>query len=233
MTRFAARSSAAELIDDPALPAGDYAAAMADLARVNRLLFANRPTFAFLRRAVRGRQSFRLLDVGSGHGDYLRAIARWAQRRGIKAQLTGIDLSPAASAAARAATPPGLDIEFITGDVFDYRAEQPPDIIVSALFTHHLPDAGVERFIGWMEANARSAWHINDLHRHPLAWAGFRMLAALLRWHPIVRHDGAISVARGFTRRDWQARLAAAGIAPDTARIAWYLPFRYCVERLR
>ena len=41
---------------------------------------------------MRGRRSFRLLDVGSGHGDYLRAIARWAQQRGIEAQLTGIDL---------------------------------------------------------------------------------------------------------------------------------------------
>lgn len=228
---FAERSALAELIDDPALPASDYAAAMADLAKVNRLLFANRPTFAFLRRATRGRRSFSLLDVGSGHGDYLRAIARWARRQGIDVRLTGIDLSPAATGAARAATPPELAIAFVTGDVFDYHPDVPPDFIVSSLFTHHLPDSTVERFIVWMEANAAAGWHINDLHRHPLAWAGFQMLSVLMRWHPIVRHDGAISVRRAFTRRDFEARLAAAGVSD--ARIRWHLPFRYSIDRLR
>jgi trans-aconitate methyltransferase len=224
------RADLAELIDDPALPAADHAAAMVDLARVNRLLLANRSTVAFLARATRGLASFSLLDVGSGHGDYLRAIANWARRRGIDARLTGIDLSPAATAAARAATSPDLGIEFVTGDVFDYRPVRPPDLIVSALFAHHLPDPLVERFLAWMDRTARVGWHINDLHRHPLAWAGFRTLGAVMRWHPIVRHDGAVSVRRAFSRADWRARLAAAGIDAD---IRWWPLFRYCVERIR
>ena len=224
------RAELEELIDDPALDPAVFAAAMADLARVNRLLLANRPTFAFLKRAVGERTSFSLLDVGAGHGDYLRAIAGWAARRGIAARLTGIDLSPAATASARAATPAALGIRYVTGDVFAYRPDDPPDIIVSALFTHHLPDPLVERFLAWMEATARIGWHVNDLHRHRLAWAGFSALGALMRWHPIVRHDGAISVRRAFTRRDWQARLAAAGVAAD---IHWRPMFRLCLDRIR
>lgn len=233
MKGFATRAALVERIDDPSLPAADYAAAMADLARVNRLLLANRPTFGFLARATRGMTGFRLLDVGSGHGDYLRAIARWARRRGLAAELAGIDLSPAATSAARAATPDTLGITFITGDIFDYVPPAPPDFVVSALFTHHLDDDAVTRFIAWMEAVAVRGWHINDLHRHPLAWAGFRLLSEIARWHPIVRHDGAVSVQRAFTRRDWLARLGAAGVPRHAADIAWYMPFRYCVERLR
>lgn len=224
------RADLAELIDDPSLPADDYAAAMRGLEGVNRLLLANWPTFAFLRRAATGRDRLSVLDVGSGHGDYLRAIARWAKRRGIRVELTGIDLSPSATAAARAVTPPDLGITFVTGDVFDYRPPTPPDVIVSALFTHHLPDALVERFLAWMEATARVGWHVNDLHRHPLAWAGFSALGAVLRWHPIVRHDGAVSVRRAFSRDDWRARLDAAGV---TADIRWRPMFRYCLDRLR
>ena len=67
-----------ELMDDPALAAETYHAVLADLAKVNRTTFAHRPTLAFLARAVRGRKRFRLLDVGFGDGDMLRAIARWA-----------------------------------------------------------------------------------------------------------------------------------------------------------
>lgn len=222
-----------ELIDDPGLPAADYAAAMADLEKVNRLLLAARPTFAFLRAATRGMQAFSLLDAGSGNGDYLRAIARYARARGIAATLTGIDLSPAATAAARAATPSDLGVTFVTGDVFDHAPDPRPDFIVSALFAHHLPDAAVKRFIAWMEAHAARGWHINDLHRHPLAWAGFRALSTAMRWHPIVRHDGAISVRRGFTAEELRARIAGAGVPPGAATVHWHPLFRYGVDRIR
>lgn len=233
MSGFSKRSDLTERIDDPSLPAADYAAAMADLEKANRALFATYPTFAFLRVATRGMRAFRLLDAGSGHGDYLRAIARWARARGIAATLTGVDLSPAATAAARAATPADLGITYITGDIFDHEPDPPPDFIVSSLFTHHLPDAAVERFIAWMETHAARGWHINDLHRHPLAWAGFRALSAVMRWHPIVRHDGAISVLRGFTAAELRARIAGAGVAPDAAKVRWHPLFRFGVDRMK
>ena len=76
--RLATRSHADELMDDPALDTATYHAVLADLARVNRLTFAYRPTLDFLRRAVGKRSRFTLLDVGFGDGDMLRAIARWA-----------------------------------------------------------------------------------------------------------------------------------------------------------
>jgi hypothetical protein len=78
-----------------------------------------------------------------------------------------------------------------------------------------------------MERTARVGWLINDLHRHWLAWAGFRLLAFVLRWHPIVAHDGALSVRRAFTRAELEALLAAAGVQ---AEIRWHFPFRWTVE---
>ena len=61
------RDERQELIDDPALPDEDFAAAMADLARVNFWLRGHAPTLSFLRRhAPRG--GFSLLDVGAGQG---------------------------------------------------------------------------------------------------------------------------------------------------------------------
>ena len=101
-----------------------------------------------------------------------------------------------------------------------------PDFIISSLVAHHMHDVELAGFIKWMEGVSRRGWLINDLHRHPIAWAGFRALAAVLRWHPIVAHDGALSVRRAFTRRDWAALLARAGVQ---ARVRWHVPFRWTV----
>ena len=91
---LAERAIAEELMDDPSLDAATYTKLLHDLARVNTVTMARRPTLAFLGRAVRGRKRFRLLDVGFGDGDMLRAISRWAARRGVDAELVGIDRNP-------------------------------------------------------------------------------------------------------------------------------------------
>ncbi len=228
---FSQRATDAELMDADDLPAATYATLIADLARVNTITLARRPTLAWLARATQGMASFSLVDVGFGHGDMLRAIAHWAQRRGITAHLTGIDLNPRSAPVASAATDPALGIEYRTGDAANVGFA--PDFIISSLVAHHMGDAELVGFIGWMEATAQRGWFINDLHRQRLAWAGFRLLAGVLRWHAIVRHDGALSVRRAFVRRDWDDLLARAGLAQPPVRVRWYLPFRWGVERLR
>ena len=113
---LAERAIADELMDDPSLDAATYTQVLHDLAQVNTVTLARRPTLGFLERAVGSHKSFRLLDVGFGDGDMLRAIAHWARRRGIAAELVGIDLNPRSELAARGATPDDMAIEFRTGD---------------------------------------------------------------------------------------------------------------------
>ncbi len=226
---FRTRSPASEWMDAPGIDQADLARCLDDLATVNSVTLARPPTVGFVRRAARGRAELSVLDVGYGQGDMLRRLARWGRRRGIRLRLEGVDLSPASKAAAEAATPRWMRIDYRTGDVFD----EPPgsvDVIVSSLFTHHLHDADVVRFLRWMEVTARVGWFVNDLHRHPLAYYGFGALAGIAGWHPMVRHDGPVSVARSFRRRDW-ARLL--GEARLEARVRWHVPFRYCVGRLK
>ena len=100
MARLSQRAIAEEQMDAPGLAPEIYAAVLADLEQVNRWTFAARPTLDFLARATKGRDSFSLLDVGYGEGGMLRAIARWAEKRGKTARLVGIDLNPKSRAAA-------------------------------------------------------------------------------------------------------------------------------------
>ena len=234
MAGLGRRSRQHEQMDAPDLDPAVYARVLHDLARVNRWTFAARPSIAFLDRAVGPAGSgtrLRLLDVGFGDGDVLRAIDRWARRRGVDAELVGVDLNEKSVAATRAATPPDVAIDYRTGD---YRDQGGPfDVIVSTQVAHHMTDEELTAFLRHMEAEARSGWLVCDLRRHRVAHLGFPLLARLLRVHRIVREDGRLSIARARRRDEWEATLRVAGIGPDEVRIVRRFPFRLCVERWR
>ena len=224
------RVQADELMDAPDLAPDTYATVVGDLARVNRVTLAYRPTLGFLDTVMRGRRRLRLLDVGFGDGDMLRRIAAHAAARGVEAELVGIDLNPRSARAAARHAPGPLPIDYRTGDYADL-AGAGWDVIVSSLVAHHMTEAELIAFLRFMEAEAALGWFVNDLHRHRVAHLGWPLLAAAARWHPIVRHDGHVSIARSFVAGDWHALLDRAGIAD--ARVVRRFPFRLCVERCR
>lgn len=182
-------------------------------------------------RAAASLPSFSLLDVGFGHGDILRSVAHWAQKRKIPARLVGVDLNARSAEIALAATPAALHIGYHTGDYLDLPKDF--DFVISSQVTHHMSGAQLREFLVYIETNARKGWLICDLHRHGFAYTGFPLLARLMGVHRIVREDGRLSIARSFCPDEWPPILADAGIAPKTVRIVRRFPFRLCVERIR
>jgi SAM-dependent methyltransferase len=231
---FSRRSDAAELMDGPC-DFETFRGCLEDLARANALTLTHRPTLAFLDRLRRsgritpGRRT-RIVDVGSGYGDLLRAVDRWGLKHGLNLDLVGVDLNPWSARSARQATMPNRPIRWLTADVFAH--DEPCEVVVSSLFTHHLADADLVRFLRWMEAHARVAWFVNDLHRHPLSYYGFGLLARIMRWHRFVQHDGPVSIARAFSHDDWLRLLRQSGL-DGVARVVRRFPFRLCVSRVR
>jgi SAM-dependent methyltransferase len=241
---FSRRAELSEWMDEPC-SYEEFRACLRDLAAVNRLTFAYRPTRVWLDRLVArvGRGAFEqrplhIVDIGSGQGDMLRYLARWARRRLIPVRLTGVDLNPYAARAASAFNASGVSMEWVTGDAFCFSAPEGIDVVISSLFTHHLPDAEIGRFLRWMEAEARLGWFINDLHRGRAAYELFRLLAHAARWHSFVQHDGPVSIRRSFRRADWVRYLAAAGlgdaaVSSSPVVIEEFRPARLCVGRLK
>jgi SAM-dependent methyltransferase len=196
------------------------------------LTFAYRPTLHWLRQSWSNGGSpepASILDIGSGGGDMLRKIWQWARRRGCAVKLTGVDLNPWSKQSAESVTPPNAPIHYETCDIFTFNPDRRADFIISSLFTHHLTDSEVVRFLQWMDSHAVRGWFINDLHRHPLPFFVIRYVTRLLQCGPMVQNDGPLSVARAFTAADWRRPSAAAGISAERIRISWFFPFRYCV----
>jgi 2-polyprenyl-3-methyl-5-hydroxy-6-metoxy-1,4-benzoquinol methylase len=233
---FEKRSHQKELMDNTALGYQAFGDCLHDLTIVNILSFGYRPTLQFLKRVFQNmtpQQTISVVDIGCGSGDMLRRIAQAAAQRSLKVDLTGIDLNPWSTQYAISMTPASLPVTFETSDIFDFNLEKKFDYTISALFTHHLNDEQLIRFIQWMEQHAVKGWFINDLHRHPLAYFLFKYLSRLLRLNYMVQYDGAVSVTRAFTKADWVHTLSASGIPKEHAAIRWHFPFRYSIERYK
>jgi SAM-dependent methyltransferase len=231
---FSVRADLIERMDEPC--SHDVLRAyLRSLARTNRLTFGYRPTLRWLDSllpALRQRGGpTRILDVGCGYGDGLRRIEQWAHSRQIAVELTGIDLNADAVAIAMEASPSDSRIEWIQADVFSFSPAQPPDLVMSSLFTHHLAGEEIVRFLRWMEERARIAWFVSDLSRAPIPYHFFRIYSRLLGLHPNVQYDGPISIARSFVAQDWQRMCAQAGLGNGAVEIAARKPARLCVSR--
>lgn len=223
---LAERQHVPEWMDDASQTDAAFRAALRDLEFLNRISFGYRPTLRWLDRVVAhtGARTLSVLDVGAGGGDMLRRIARWGARRGIALDLVGLDRSPAAERAAWDAGTPG---RWITNDLFALDDYERFDVVISALFAHHLRDDELVRFLRWMDRHARFGWMVNDLHRHAVPWVALWAGTRLMRLDPMVVHDSTASVSRAFSRADWLRLTDAAGMP---ARIAWQPPFRWAVS---
>jgi SAM-dependent methyltransferase len=231
---FSKRSFEAEWLDgeghDNELP--HY---LTDLAWLNATALGHWVIIRWLRRAVRSEDAarpFTLLDAGCGDGSLLRAIDGWAHRAGVRLDLIGIDLDAATIDIARARTPPKAAISFEVADVFAFEPQQRIDFIVSSLLAHHLTDERIPALLRWMDDTAALGWLIYDLQRSAIPYHALGALSRIARLHPMVVHDGRISVRRALSRAEWRACIAVAGLQYADVRTDWFF-YRLLVSRLR
>jgi SAM-dependent methyltransferase len=231
---FFHRAKLTELMDEPG-SRDVLRACLQDIARTNRMTFAYRPQLYWLNSVTAPLpplvKPLRILDVGCGYGDGLRRIEQWARSRRIPVDLTGLDLNSDATAIAAEASPASSRIQWVTADALNYAPPQPPHLIVSSLFTHHLAEGDIVQFLRWMETHAQLGWFINDLTRAPIPYHFFRAFAKLARLHHFVQYDGPVSIARSFVPKEWQSMCAAAGLNDGSIEIQVFKPARLCVAR--
>lgn len=230
---FSQRARLSEWMDEP-LSYAEVRAPLRDLIKVNETVFAYRPTLNWLAQITSSSNApIHIVDVGCGAGDVLRRIESWAHRKGVAVRLTGIDHNPLAVRAAREFSGSNSRIEWVACGMSEYQPSVEIDVVISSLFTHHLLDSDIVKFLQWMERVALRGWFINDLRRGPFPYYAFKMLAFGMRWHPIVRHDGQVSVRRSFAPDDWRQYVSAAGYSAASIDIFNAWPGRLCIARVK
>jgi SAM-dependent methyltransferase len=189
-----ARRRGHEILDDPGVDADTRIRSIGDVTRSNVLFGGRRAAVAAVDDLLTTGASLSLLDVGTGLGDIPAAIAARGRARGATVRTTGLD---EAADLLRAA---GTRLD----DVIGGNAATLPfgdhsiDIVTCSQLLHHFADADLDPIIRELDRVARRRVVIADLRRSRIAAAGFWLASFPLGFHRVTRHDGVVSVFRGF-----------------------------------
>ena len=199
-----------ELIDDPAIDPAVVVRSLGDVARSNALFGGRRAVLAALAPALGPAGSaLTLLDVGTGMGDIPLHARRLAARRGVRLHAVGVELNFALARASRAATDAS-----VCGDAFALPfPDRSIDVVTASQVLHHFTGTDVARLLAELDRVARRRVIVGDLRRSYAAAAGFWVASRALGFHPVTRHDGVLSVFRGFTADELAGHVRAA--VPD------------------
>ncbi len=224
-----------EIMDDFSVTDDRLERALRDIRVTNRLLGGYGPSHHAIRALLSDDGPHHVLDLGSGSADYPAHLVQWADAQGLE---ICVDALEANSVTARHAQdyldrtlPTSLRerVQVICADVFDYApGDASYDIAHAGLFLHHFPNDDLVRLLGRMRGLCPNGLVINDLHRHPLAYASIWLLARLLPTSPMYQHDAPLSVRRAFTQDELMRVVHNAGYA--SARIRWHWAFRWVVQ---
>src|ERR1700692_669110 len=127
------RSAESEWLDGADARPEELALVLRDLARFNGAMLGHRPGIAWVRSAIKDTPKetvLALVDVGCGYGDLLRAIRRWARKRGLTIRLIGLDLSRETIRIAESVTDGADEIDYCVMDVLDFAPSVPTDFVV-------------------------------------------------------------------------------------------------------
>lgn len=234
--RFRERSTELEWMDDPELDTAVLERTLLEIEAINRWLGGYGPSLAGLERLLDRAgptKRLRILDVGTGGADTPREMRRWAEARGIELEITGIDLSQATIDFARRRSEGLEGIELHRRDLFELPEDERFDVVHAALVLHHFVGEAAVAALRAMYARAALGVVVNDLHRHPVAWAGIGLLSRVSSRNPMLQNDAPLSVLRAFSREELYTLCRRAGLPRPSIR--WRPMFRWqvVVERPR
>jgi 2-polyprenyl-3-methyl-5-hydroxy-6-metoxy-1,4-benzoquinol methylase len=172
-----------------------------------------------------------IADLGCGGGDLLKAMHRWALAKKISVQLIGIDSNQMMLEHAIANYPIEGSVQykqmsFLSNDFNHLQS----DVMTLNSVCHHFSDDDLVVLLKQLRANTKLAIIINDLRRHWLPYVFIKYLAKLLHFSHISKHDGPLSVLRGFRRKEFIAILQRAEIKSFSLQKAWAFRWKIIIK---
>lgn len=171
-----------------------------DLRKLNFLM----GSFRWWRRSLRADlpAGARVLELGAGDGE----LARFVRRAPAPVwHWSGLDRVP------RPATAVAFDA-WITADLLTFNDFGDFDAVVVNLLLHQFEAPALRELGRRLNANPRPRrlWIVEPLRARHGLWL-FALAATLLRFHPVSRHDGPVSLRAGFRPGELPALLDPKG----------------------
>ncbi len=225
------RSKQAEIMDDLDFGGSEMSALLKDLAFVNRWLGGNSITWNGVKKLIRPGASLRVLDMGCGDGAQLRYLAVRADDYRTDMDFTGVDANGNILEEARAMSRDFGRIHYRKLDVFSEELDlSETDVVLCTLFLHHFSNERIIELLLKVMSQVKVGVVVNDLHRSPLAFGLYRIFSRIFLKTKTAKHDGLVSIARGFRRKEIQAMadaLSKRSAINFKSKIRWKWAFRY------
>jgi SAM-dependent methyltransferase len=185
-----------EILDDPDVDPDVVTRSLADVVRSNSLFGGLSSAIDELKDAFKDvPRKATLLDVGTGLGDIPCRAREVARQNGIDLTTVGLDSALELARASRSV----LTLA-VCGDALRLPfADHSVDIVMCSQVLHHFAGADALKLLREMNRVARVRVIVSDLRRSWIAAAGLWLASFPLRFHAVSRHDGVVSVMRGFT----------------------------------
>ena len=221
------RTDKEELMDDFSIGGDLLRDTLDKLENINRWLGGNLMTVRALKKVLKNHpkeQELTIADIGCGHGDILRDVAKFGRKNGYKMKLIGMDANPTAIAYANELSTEFSELSFKTEDIFSEAFKNRKfDVVLATLFLHHFKEEQLTSFLGNTLKQTKIGIVVNDLHRHKLAYYLFMLLSVFIKNNMIIE-DGLTSVLRGFKRNDLVRISKKLKVKPQ---ISWKWVFRF------
>jgi ubiquinone/menaquinone biosynthesis C-methylase UbiE len=224
---FKTRSTKLERIDTGDYTAEEYDRFLEDIRLVNRFAGDNWALRKTLLREVENEdlREFSVLDIGAGSGELLRTIARFSRKQNRRTTLCGLELNKRSAESILEESINYREISSIRGDAVKLPfADNSFDYVISSLFTHHLTEKNIIASLREMSRVSKRKFFVIDLHRHPLAYASYKMFCVGFRISQLVREDGSLSILRGFKASELNDLAAAANL--ENISVKRHFPYR-------
>ncbi|MFD0939270.1 methyltransferase domain-containing protein [Pedobacter boryungensis] len=223
------RSAAPEIMDDFKLEGEILRDALDKIASINRLLGGNKVTLNGVKELIRNKPNqeiIRIIDIGCGNGDMLRALADYGKSNNLNFELIGIDANNFTVDHARNLSVDYENISYECKDIFENLDKKTDcEIMLCTLTLHHFTDEDIIRLIQNFKNSAKLGIVINDLHRSAIAYYLFSVLCFVFRLNDMSREDGLVSILRGFKKADLQRYSKQLNL--NFCSINWKWAFRY------
>jgi len=190
------RKRGVEILDSPDVDPQLVTRSLADVARANALFGGVSSALEELMTVLKDSPRITtLLDVGTGLGDIPCRAREMARRNGVALTTIGLDSAAELAAASRSS----VDFSVCADALRLPFADDSIDVVMCSQVLHHFTGADASVLLREMNRVARVRVIVSDLRRSWIAAAGLWLASFPLRFHAVSRHDGVVSVLRGFT----------------------------------
>jgi len=190
------RKRGVEILDSPDVDPQLVTRSLADVACANALFGGVSSALEELVSVLKDSPRITtLLDVGTGLGDIPCRAREMARRNGVALTTIGLDSAAELAAASRSS----VDFSVCADALRLPFADDSIDVVMCSQVLHHFTGGDASVVLREMNRVARVRVIVSDLRRSWIAAAGLWLASFPLRFHAVSRHDGVVSVLRGFT----------------------------------